>query len=86
MSIEPLLVSASNVVTTVPAEALVSVTDMELDLNGMRVRGLVSTYAQGDGLVALIGSHGYVELALTNGSAVDDLGAMVGDELLMRRG
>jgi S-adenosylmethionine hydrolase len=75
-----------NVVTTVPAEALASVTDMELDLNGMRVRGLVSTYAQGDGLVALVGSHGYVELALTNGSAADDLGARVGDELLMRRG
>ncbi len=75
-----------NVVTTVPAEALAGVTDIEAELNGTRVRGLVSTYAQGEGLAVLIGSHGYLEVALTNGSAADMLGARVGDELLVRRG
>ncbi len=75
-----------NVVTTVPAEALAGVAAMEVELNGMQVRGLVSTYAQGDGLVALIGSHGYLEVALTNGNAADMLGARVGDEVLVWRG
>lgn len=74
-----------NLVTTVPAEALAGVTDMEVVLNGTRVRGLVSTYAQGEGLTALIGSHGYLEVALANGNAADTLGARVGDELLVRR-
>ena len=75
-----------NVVTTVPAEALAGVAGMEVELNGTQVRVLFSTYAQGDGLVALIGSHGYLEVALTNGNAADMIGVKVGDELLVRRG
>ena len=74
-----------NVVATVIAEVLAGVTGIEAEMNGTRVRGLVSTYAQGEGLAVLIGSHGYLEVVLTNDSAADMLGARVGDELLVRR-
>ena len=52
-----------------------------------KTRGKVtSTYATADGLAALIGSHGYLEIALTNGSAAEVLGVSVGDEVTVTRG
>ena len=36
------------------------------------------SYAAGGGLLAIAGSHGYLEIALTNGSAAQHLGAAVG--------
>ena len=75
-----------NLVTSVPEEALpASHEGLEVELRGTKVRGLASTYAAGGGLAALIGSHGYLEVALTNGDAARSLGVKVGDEVVVRK-
>ena len=76
-----------NVVTTVPEAALAGKGEgeVEVEVGGSKIRGLVRTYADANGLAALIGSHGYLEIALTNGSAARALGVKVGDEVKVRR-
>ncbi|HEX79107.1 MAG TPA: SAM-dependent chlorinase/fluorinase [Dehalococcoidia bacterium] len=49
------------------------------------IPGLSLTYAQGNGLLALIGSSGYLEIALKGGSAQSLLDAQVGDEVRLTR-
>jgi len=46
--------------------------------------GLSRTYAEGSGLLALIGSDGYLEIALKEGNASVFLDAQVGDEVRIR--
>ena len=76
-----------NVVTSVPAEALSGSREgMEVEAAGTKVRGLASSYAATERLAVLIGSHGYLEIALTNGSAAQTLGVAIGDEVRVRRG
>ncbi len=57
---------------------------LEVEVCGQRVPGLVRTYAEGEGLCALIGSAGYLEIALPMGSAACVLGADVGAEVRVR--
>lgn len=45
---------------------------------------LSRTYAEGEGLLALIGSSGHLEIAVKGSSARDFLGATVGDEVKIR--
>ncbi len=45
---------------------------------GQRISCLSDSYAAGGGLLAIAGSHGYLEIALTNGSAARRLGAAIG--------
>jgi S-adenosylmethionine hydrolase len=60
--------------------------DMEVDIRGRRIEGLKRTFAEGRGLLALVGSHGYLEVAERNGSAADRLEAGVGTRVrLVRR-
>ncbi len=73
-----------NVVTSIRAEELASQLDVEVKIGGATVRGLVSAYAKANGLSALIGSHGYLEVALTNGGAARTLGVKVADEVEVR--
>ena len=40
--------------------------------------GFVRTYGDGEGLVALVGSGGFLEIALVNGSAAHTLSAGIG--------
>ncbi|MDO8750092.1 MAG: SAM-dependent chlorinase/fluorinase [Dehalococcoidia bacterium] len=75
-----------NVVTTVPEAALAGREDVVVEVAGTTVPGLVHTYADANGLAALIGSNGYLEIALTNGSAAQVLGVKVGDEVKVRSG
>ena len=49
-----------------------------VEIAGQRICGLSDSYAAGGGLLAIAGSHGYLEIALTNGSAARCLGAAVG--------
>ncbi len=74
-----------NVVTTLLEAALAGWESLVLEVGGTTVRGLVHTYAEADGLAALIGSHGYLEIAMSNGSAAQVLGVKVGDEVRVRR-
>ena len=75
----------SNVVTTVPEAALAGKGEVEVEVGGSKIRGLIHTYAEADGLAALICCHGYLGIALTNGSAAQVLGVKVGDEVRGKR-
>ncbi len=48
------------------------------------IKGLSRTYAEGEGLLAIVGSSGYLEIALKEGNAGAFLGARVGDKIRVR--
>ena len=52
-----------------------------VEVKNERIYGLSYTYAQGSGLLALIGSSGYLEISLKGGSASSLLDAQIGDEV-----
>ena len=49
-----------------------------VELGGARITNVVRTYAEGSGLVALVGSSDYLEVAEVNGDAAARLGARIG--------
>lgn len=55
-----------------------------VEIGGQVIRGLARTYAQGEGLLALVGSSGYLEVSLKDGSARDLVRANVGDQVTVR--
>jgi len=55
-----------------------------IEVGNQLISGLSRTYAEGKGLLALIGSSGYLEIALTRGSACALIEAKVGNELRVR--
>jgi len=52
-----------------------------IEVGNQLISGLSRTYAEGRGLLALIGSSGYLEISLTGGSACALLNAEVGNEV-----
>jgi S-adenosylmethionine hydrolase len=57
-----------NLITNVRA-ADIAGSDMTVEIEGIILHGLAPTYGEGDDLVAVIGSSGYLEIALPLGSA-----------------
>ena len=57
-----------------------------IEISNRFISGLSRTYGDGEGLLALIGSSGYLEIAVNGGSARDFLGAVVGDDVKIRQG
>jgi S-adenosylmethionine hydrolase len=57
---------------------------LSITVSGKVIKGLVSTYAEGEGLLALIGSSGYLEIAFKNGNAAALLNAKPGDKVVIR--
>ncbi len=55
-----------------------------IEVGNQLIRGLSRTYAEGRGLLALIGSSGYLEVSLKGGSAHALLNADVGNEVRIR--
>ena len=55
--------------------------DVMIEAAGCCIEGISSYYAQKNGILALLGSTGHLEISVTNGSARDFLGMMVGDEI-----
>ncbi len=55
-----------------------------VEVAGRRVPGLVRTYAEASGLAALVGSSGYLEVALPSGNAAEALGVEICDAVLVR--
>ena len=77
--------SFGNLITNVRHHDLPSQPDnMVTEIIGRKIKGLASAYADGEGLIALIGSSGYLEISVKNGSASDLLGVVVGDEVTVR--
>lgn len=56
-----------------------------VEVGNQHISGLSRTYAEGRGLLALIGGSGYLEVSLKGGSASALLGAEVGDEVKIRQ-
>jgi len=55
-----------------------------VEVGNQLISGLSRTYAEGKGLLALIGSSGYLEIALVGGSACALIEAKVGNELRVK--
>lgn len=72
-----------NVITDVRADDLPDGA-FTVELAGRLVPGPVRTYADASGLAALVGSSGYLEIALPNGSAADALHVDIGDAAVLR--
>jgi S-adenosylmethionine hydrolase len=70
-----------NLITNVRAEALVGFTNPSIVVAGRTIKGLSMTYAEGSGLMALIGSSGYLEIAVPSGSAAAVTGLCVSDTI-----
>ncbi len=70
-----------NITTDLPASALQGQTDVLFRLRGAEVKGLAESYGHrsvGD-LVAVVDSEDFIEIAVVNGNAAQQLGAQVGD-------
>jgi S-adenosylmethionine hydrolase len=52
--------------------------------SNVKFDGLVRTYAEGEDLIALIGSSDHLEIALKDGSASAFLGAKISDEVKIK--
>ncbi|MFC1870189.1 S-adenosyl-l-methionine hydroxide adenosyltransferase family protein [Chloroflexota bacterium] len=57
---------------------------INIEVGRHTISGLSCTYAEGSGLLALIGSSGYLEIALKDGKASTLLDAGVGNEIKLR--
>jgi S-adenosylmethionine hydrolase len=55
--------------------------DVMIEMAGYCIQGISDYYAQKEGVMAIVGSSGYLEVSLRDGSACDFLGAIVGDEI-----
>ncbi len=77
--------SFGNLTTNIKADDLPNDRrSLTVEVAGRTVRGMVSTYAEGEGLMALIGSSGRLEIAVRNGSAAARLHAGIGDQVTLR--
>lgn len=72
-----------NLITNLRQEHLPS-GEVAVEVGGLAVRGLSSTYAEGPGVAALIGSNGYLEISVRNGSAARVLGVGRGQPVIAR--
>lgn len=59
--------------------------EVSINIAGHIIEGLSHSYARGEGLLALIGSSGSLEIAVKNGSAASFLGSSVGDTVHIRK-
>lgn len=69
-----------NLVTNIKIDKLSSQA-IKVLVSGSCIYGMQSVYAEKEGLIVLPGSFGYMEIALSNGNAADNLDAKIGDEV-----
>lgn len=55
--------------------------DILIEAAGRLIQGITNYYAEGEELMTIIGSSGYLEISLKNGSAADFLNTTIGDEI-----
>lgn len=55
--------------------------DVMIEVAGYCIQGISDYYAQNKGVMAIVGSSGYLEISLRDGRACDFLGTTVGDEI-----
>jgi len=57
---------------------------LTVEVAGRNIDGLVNTYAEGRGLLALVNSSGHLEVAMRDGSACSILDTRLGDEVVVK--
>jgi S-adenosylmethionine hydrolase len=72
-----------NLVTDIPSDAISKQGEIVVDVCNERVNGLSNNYAERKGLLAIIGSLGYLEVSLSNGNAARHLDAHIGDRVVV---
>ena len=72
-----------NLITDVRGEDLPP-GEITVEVRGRPIKGLRRSYAEGTGLAALVGSSGYLEVALPGGNAAAETGAAIGDPVAVR--
>jgi S-adenosylmethionine hydrolase len=78
--------SFGNLITNVKSEDLPETREaISIKVGSQVISGLSRTYADGKGLLALIGSSGYLEIALKGGNAGSLLDAEVGNEIRIKK-
>jgi S-adenosylmethionine hydrolase len=73
-----------NLITDVRAEDLTS-TRLTVGIKDRQILGIQRTYDSGRGLTALVGSTGFLEIALSGGSALAALGVDIGEPVVVRK-
>ena len=73
-----------NIITDIDREDLPS-SKFSVEIAGQQIELLSASYAEAEGLLGLIGSSGYLEIAVKNSSAAALLGAKIGDEVKIKR-
>jgi len=69
-----------NLITNIKSNTLPG-KDIVIEVGGHCIQGISDYYAQKEGVMAVIGSSGYLEISLRDGSACDFLGIGVGHEI-----
>ena len=70
-----------NLVTNIRGASMTGSKLQIIEVKKQLIKGLSFSYVQGGQLLAIIGSHGYLEVSVRNGSAAATLGAGIGDEV-----
>ena len=79
--------SFGNLITNIKSSDLPQTKQViNIEVGNQVISGLSPTYAEGGGLLALIGSSGYLEVSLKGGSASSLVNAEVGDKIRIRVG
>ena len=74
--------SFGNLITDITSQCLPSKGELlSIKVGEQTIHGLSRTYAEGEGLLALIGSSDRLEISIKGGSACDLLNSKVGDEV-----
>jgi len=73
-----------NLITDIKGDDLPPPDEVTVEVGGQLISRLSGTYADGSGLLAVVGSSGYLEIALKGGTASSLLGARIGDEVTVR--
>jgi len=77
--------SFGNLIINIKSSDLPQTKAITIEVGNQLIKGLSRTYAEGGGLLALIGSSGYLEVSVKGGSASTFLKAKVGDEIRIRQ-
>lgn len=78
--------SFGNLITNIKGDNLPQTKQaITIEVGNQLIPGLSSTYAEGRGLLALIGSSGYLEIAVKGGNAHALLESKVGDEVRVKQ-
>ena len=78
--------SFGNLITNIKSDNLPQAKQaVTIEVGNQLIPGLSHTYAEGRGLLALIGSSGYLEIAVKGGSAHALLDTKVGDEVRIKQ-